>query len=266
MIYTQPIDYPGFDSIEQNIQYYIDKFFTDSIIVFRNANLTQTEHEELMKMLGDNFNWFPNSTALNVDKYHEDHSRAPELKKCGSDDLILDWHIEHVLRNNSIIASSWNMHHFTTSPENGKTYFLDTSKVYALLTQEEQDFLFKSKIGAIDRVSESMVSRRVIAKHWKNDEYVIRIPMHEIKANDFSFTEYDRRVPTQSESEVFHNIINKIVNEINNNKDIRIVHKWNQGDLVIPDLFKLAHAVTGGFASEERSFTGIWGFERDYNI
>ena len=31
--------------------------------------------------------------------------------------------------------------------------------------------------------------------------------------------------------------------------------------LVIPDLFKLAHAVTGGFKSEDREFRGIWGYK-----
>jgi hypothetical protein len=41
-----------------------------------------------------------------------------------------------------------------------------------------------------------------------------------------------------------------------------MVHRWQQGDLIIPDMFKLAHAVTGGFKSEDREFRGIWAYQK----
>ena len=52
----------------------------------------------------------------------------------------------------------------------------------------------------------------------------------------------------------------------NNNLNIRIVHKWKQGDLVIPDMFVMYHALTGGFSSDEREFVGIWSLRDKKNI
>lgn len=37
-----------------------------------------------------------------------------------------------------------------------------------------------------------------------------------------------------------------------------MVHQWQKGDLLIPDLFKLAHAVTGGFVQNQRQLDGMF--------
>jgi alpha-ketoglutarate-dependent taurine dioxygenase len=72
---------------------------------------------------------------------------------------------------------------------------------------------------------------------------------------------YKSESPKKSELRYFQTLIRKIEDIVWNNEDIRIVHRWQQGDLVIPDLFKLAHAVTGGFRPEDREFRGIWGYK-----
>ena len=38
------------------------------------------------------------------------------------------------------------------------------------------------------------------------------------------------------------------------------IHEWKQGDFVIVDLFKMAHAVYGGFEPEDREFSGFWAY------
>jgi hypothetical protein len=35
-----------------------------------------------------------------------------------------------------------------------------------------------------------------------------------------------------------------------------MVLKWKQGDLAVPDLFKLAHSVSGGFIKNQRTLRG----------
>jgi alpha-ketoglutarate-dependent taurine dioxygenase len=71
---------------------------------------------------------------------------------------------------------------------------------------------------------------------------------------------YKNEAPSQESLDYFKSLIRKIEKIIMENEDIRIVHNWQQGDLVIPDLFKLAHAVTGGFKPEDREFRGIWAY------
>ena len=38
-----------------------------------------------------------------------------------------------------------------------------------------------------------------------------------------------------------------------------MVLKWQQGDVAVPDLFKLAHAVSGGFIQNQRTLQGQFG-------
>ena len=57
----------------------------------------------------------------------------------------------------------------------------------------------------------------------------------------------------------------RAIDVIEKDESIRIVHDWKQGDLVLMDAFKLAHAVTGGFKPEDREFTGIWGYRDPIN-
>jgi hypothetical protein len=38
-----------------------------------------------------------------------------------------------------------------------------------------------------------------------------------------------------------------------------MVLKWQQGDLAVPDLYKLAHSVSGGFTKNQRTLSGQFG-------
>ena len=38
-----------------------------------------------------------------------------------------------------------------------------------------------------------------------------------------------------------------------------MVHKWQEGDLAVPDLYKLAHSVSGGFVENQRTLQGQFG-------
>lgn len=53
MKYTNPVDFPGIQTIKDNIQYYTRKFIEDGILVFRNAFLSNDEQDELQLVMGD---------------------------------------------------------------------------------------------------------------------------------------------------------------------------------------------------------------------
>jgi len=267
MIDIKPIDFPGIEDVLKNAEYYKDKLISDSVICFRNANLSEDEQFDFAKKLGKLIGW---SLLNDTSKYIENHMRKSDLIS-GPDDIILDWHIEHTYYSNPIVASTWNMYNFKTNPENGKTYFIDMGLVFDMLSKEEQQFLLNSIIIESEVVRKSQLKNNfvnsgldwldqypIVSKHWLTDKPIIRFPILP-KYLMIKLISYKKKSPSDESLTYFETLINKIEDIVWNNQEIRMVHKWQQGDLVIPDMFKLAHAVTGGFSYKDREFRGIWG-------
>lgn len=262
----EPIEFPGFDEVVNNAQFYFDKFLEDKVIAFRNANLTLDEQELLQKKLGDVFGWYPNTKSSDIRRYFEDHKNNKRVNKVGADEIMLNWHVEHVGFSNPIVAALWNMLTFTTDSENGKTYFVDVSEVYNSLPEESKTFLQNSTINARYDQKDLMLNTPAIQKHWAKDMDVIRLPIVNMLKGGNDLYRYGNGFPSQTEKQKYLEIAAFIKKEVETNEDIRLVHKWKQGDLVIPDLFRLAHAVTGGFSPEERKFSGLWCHKKDLDI
>jgi len=273
MIIVEPIEFPGVDYILNNIEEYKNKFIADSVLCFRNANLSKEEQFDFGAKIGKLMGW---KYIDNTSEYLENHVRKSDIVS-GPDDIIVEWHIEHTYYLNPIVASTWNMYNFKTNPENGKTYFVDTGVVFEMLSDEEKQFLVDSVITEPEFIKKSQLSSRflsestnlseehpIINKHWLTGKPIIRF-MILPDPHIIPLVSYKNESPSDESLEYFKSLIRKIEKIIMENEDIRIVHKWQQGDLVIPDLFKLAHAVTGGFKSEDREFRGIWGY-KDINL
>lgn len=257
MIYTKPIEFPGIDYIISDIEMYKEQFKNDGILVFRNANLDYDHQLMLQIKMGDYLGWSPNSRHGLHSRYDENHSSLADTGISG-DTLILGWHVEHPYYTNPIIAGVWNMHVFNTDPDNGKTYFYDTSKLYDRLPLEWQQFLSRCVVNAYSYSMDKMFSSTAVALHWLTGKPTIRIPLTGLKEGFNDLKLYDDKNPSQQENEMYLKIANAIADMVNDDEEFRIVHKWNQGDIVIPDLFRMAHAVTGGFDSRDRIFTGLW--------
>lgn len=264
MIYTQPLQFTSLEEIKNNIDVYYDKFVQDSILVLRNANLSEEDHFTLQKILGDRFGWFPNTSNGIEDRYRENHAPNGILTEENKDTVVLDWHIEHPFFKNPIVGALWNMYTFNIDEDRGKTYFLDTRLIYKNMTEDWKNFLDKCVANAYSyNHTNSMHQCKVITPHWITGEPVIRMQLHRVETGWHDLYSFDGRTPTTEESNKFLQIGNWIINEIINNEDLRIVHKWNKGDIVIPDLYCLAHAITGGFNPKDREFTGLWSSQFD---
>jgi alpha-ketoglutarate-dependent taurine dioxygenase len=160
-----------------------------------------------------------------------------------------------------IIGGSWNMTKFTADVDSGKTYFFDSSLAYSMLEEEEQAFLSKCHASWYSHSDIGPHFAPAVAPHWISNKKVIRLELsRSIAINLFSF---DGRRPTDGESDTFKDLTQKIHDIIENEETCRIVHRWNQGDIVFPDLFRMAHSVTGGFSPEDREFSGMWLFSKD---
>lgn len=255
MIKIKTIEFPGFEEIKNNFNKYRDIFLNEQIIAFRNANLNRKEQEELMYLFGDNFGWLPNSSYKKDFGYAETHHA--HIDKRGSvskDNLILEWHQEHIEDPNHIFVSGmWNMELFKCDPESGKTCFVDMSKIYNNFIEEDQKFLDRCTAYCEGEIF------KIVSNHWITNEKTIRSFYATIEIDKTYLYLIDDREPTEIESEKFKLLYDQIVTEVWLNKDIRMEHSWKQGDLLIPDLFKLAHGIFGGFNKNERRLEGIFG-------
>lgn len=269
MKYTEPIEFKGLGDLKEYGTLYRDKFIKDSIIVFRNAHLSHDDHLTAQKILGDFIGWWPNNTGGIESRYTENHKpnaiRTPD--EDNKDVVILPWHVEHPFFTNPIVAGLWNMYKFRIPSDRGKTYFIDTRIIYNLMSEDWKEFLNKCVANAYSwNHTQSFHPCKVVVPHWITGEPTIRLQLQDARRGFHDLVKFDDREPTEEEQDKFLKIYQWIIDEIWNNEKYRIVHKWQEGDLVIPDLHCLAHAITGGFSHEDREFTGLWSYQKDNNI
>lgn len=261
------IEYPGIENIANNPEFYKKLFIEESAFVFKNANLSFKDQTKTHRLLGSIVGWHDFNQDHNIieGSYKENHSHNKSINLAQSDDILVSWHVEHSYYVNPTVAATWNMKTFKTNKDNGKTYFIDTSEIFKLMKKEWQDILKNTLIKMYIREVDKTFSFNAVKPHWLMGYDVIRIPLRMNLYLDESIKFYDlnNKIINQNEFLEILKIINWIENEIKNNTDLRKIHMWDQGDLVVSDLFKLAHAVTGGFDPKDREFTGIWGWQFD---
>jgi alpha-ketoglutarate-dependent taurine dioxygenase len=214
--------------------------------------------------LGDHLGWYPNHSSDYLGrKYTENHSENRKVSSSSGEDIILEWHIEHVDYDQQcpLVAGVWNMWHFNCEPNTGLTYFVDTTKVYEKLEDEEKKFLSSAKISWIDAYGFGPHYGMAVQPHWITGDPTIRVEItRQIKSE---LVEIDGQTPTSDDAVRFEKIQEKFMKIISNDLNLRFTHQWEEGDILIPDLYRMAHAVTGGFDPKDRSFTGHWVFSKD---
>lgn len=261
---TNPISISSYDEAEENIELIFEKLKEDSVVVLRGVNLTTEQQAEFVKSMGDFTGWFPNHSHNFNQRYREDHARTEHKEKAGPDAVVVSWHLEHVDfdTHTPIVAGAWNMLKFTADPSTGKTYFVNTAELYKNLPAEDQDFLNKSLVKWYETDGSGPFYTPAVQHHWATNEPVIRIDIRTVVSSPEMLYEFDGREPTEEEKAKFVSLRNDYVDSILGDEEVRLVHKWQQGDLLLVDLFKNAHAVTGGFSSDDREFTGEWIYPR----
>jgi alpha-ketoglutarate-dependent taurine dioxygenase len=258
-------DFVSAEHLLNNIVFYEKMFIDNGSIAFRNANLSHEDHLNIHNILGKQLG---SHQETNKTGYTENHSRIYNKKT--NNEIVLPWHIEHPHYKNPIVLGTWNMHKFTTSSENGKTYFVDTQFLYQEMPDDFKEFSKRCTIiNPIGKHQGVSGEHKLIENHWITGKPVIRVShvhktlnvKQETSAlNNFQkLCRFEGRDPVKYEYEYYFEIMKWIQNHLYNNLDIRIVHRWHQGDLVVSDMYKMCHAVTGGFSPEDREFTGIWG-------
>jgi alpha-ketoglutarate-dependent taurine dioxygenase/predicted 2-oxoglutarate/Fe(II)-dependent dioxygenase YbiX len=264
------VEWPGLEHIENNPELYLNMLLEEVVFVFRNANLSFEEQNKLHLIFGEIFNGFPNKTQGKNDYYtmtHKGFNKNANDDSC--DDLRSWWHQEHVYHSNDIVYGNWNNTIMNTDKKNGRTYFYDMQKFYNTLPNETKEFLKKCTADVTgndyddyfdETIREFVPKNRVIeyspiGYHWITNEPLLRVQFRD----DNILNKYDGRPCTPMEQLKFDTIMTDIRNFVINDENNRIVHEWQKGDLVVSDLYKCAHAVTGGFNMKDREFIGMLG-------
>jgi len=272
------IQFPGVDEVLQEWEKYRDIFIEDGIIPFRNAFLDFEEQKRLMAGLGEKIGWYL------ANPYTENHKT---LNKLTEDHCILTWHVEHSYWENPICAASWNMHTFKEeNPKNGRTLFYPMDKYFDNLSEEDKEFSLSAYIRVYhdpDRVhnlsefinphkhwikgEEHISNRPISVDHFLSGKKTYRIANLGVQPDHLDSINFldnvNGQTPTKEQEDTYRRqtlqakkiVAKELASETD---DICLIHEWQEGDLLIPDLFKMAHSITGGFKSINRKFYGIW--------
>lgn len=266
-----------YEEIIENLDKYIDIFLNQAIVGFKNLYLTEQQQRTILCKIGDKLNYLPNSKYPNGHRYVENHDNAltvfPNKSK---EELVVLWHIEHCSVSHSPFIGIWNMKKHLCSSDSGNTLFIDSWEIYKNFPKDWQDFLDKCEIMDImqgqlaedfDKTSEfksldgftyKSVPRKAIFVDPITAIKSIRINCIPVYEKLISF---DGKKPTADQQNTLNNIIDAYRTTAYGEQDnLWQYWEWNEGDLIIPNLQRMLHAVRGGFNFGEREFVGYWGY------
>jgi hypothetical protein len=241
------------DSIKLNKNFYFEKFKIEGFIGFKEASVSEEEQKEIFKLFCKNFDIVPN-----LGGYRENHnlSISRESGKVSRHNILVSWHYEHIENNIETAASCWNMTKFDCDKSNGITLFCDGQETMHAFNEEEIDFLKKCLVITNHKNEEDKNYRSPIRINKTNNSELIRIDPAYIVEKLVSF---DGRKPSITEISRYIQIQKKFENLLLPGSGYIKGWAWSPGDLLIIDLFRMCHAVLGGFEPHEREFIGIFG-------
>lgn len=237
----------------------VENFKELGLFVLKGHSFTKEEHIELAKLMGDIFDWNVSSKAADDLIEQAFHIGGQSIEKdkdynLTKDQYLLDWHIEQVYFVYSPLVGFWHMTKISCPPGHGNTRFVDSNELFNILDKDEQEFLSLSMV-LWDKPANSEVGpfyTKAVDAHP-----VTGIPIIRIETDDGCYilpTLYslNGKTPTPEEEEKFQKILLKIKAELRTNESIRYEQQWEEGDFLVVDLFRMYHAVMGGFGYQER--------------
>jgi alpha-ketoglutarate-dependent taurine dioxygenase len=249
----------SYDGVVESLPELVEAYKNYGVIVIKGYDFSVQEHKDLSRLLGDELGWHINSDVEDIamDRFfiHGGHSDNPDREyNNGIDDYVLDWHIEQVYYKCPPLAGIWCMKEITCKFGSGNTLFADSNEIYESLSVEDKEFL----LGAV-------VSWNKPANDHVGPFYTKAIDMHPLTAIPIVRVEMDRgcyvmpalhslhnRPATNDEIKRFEEIASSIKTKLKTDYDLRYVQQWERGDMIVVDLFRMYHAVLGGFSYNER--------------
>lgn len=242
----------------------IETYKNIGVLALRGYQFSDEEHKEVARHLGDVFGWnMYHGASPHIESafYEGGHSDLPtdEPYTIRSHEYLLDWHIEQVYYIKPILAGLWNMHHFSAPKGAGSTQFMDSCQLYQNLEEEDKKLL----ADAILFWKKQMQSgsgpyyTRAVDSHPLSEKPTLRIETDRGCEVSPRLITLGKAPATEIEKIKFNIIVENLKLQLHSNKELLLVHEWEQGDLLIVDLFRMYHSVLGGFNRGERKFRGL---------
>jgi alpha-ketoglutarate-dependent taurine dioxygenase len=253
MLNIKSIKNSSYSDIVANVDDYIKIFLDNGLVCFKQVYLSTFEQEHVVNLFAEKLKW--NYVS---DVHTEDHIYTISMheKTFDKDEIIIDWHIEHLERMYTQVATSWNMTKFTCPKGHGNTGFIDSSYLYSLMPDDWQEFL-KSII--VTHRTMNFPHRRCVIKHRNSGKNILRLIPH--FAEDL-LVSVNNNNPSDQEFLLFNKIKTWYCNQVRNNESIQMWQQWDEGDCIVLDLLYMIHCVKGGFTSKDRQFTRNWAYAK----
>lgn len=269
--------YTTYEEIIQNLDNYIDIILNRAIVGFKKIYLTEQQQRTILCKIGDKLNYLPNSKYPKGHRYIENHDNALSIfPNTPKDELVVKWHIEHCSVSYAPFIGAWNMLRQKCSSDCGNTLFIDSWEIYKTFPEDWKIFLDKciikdimegelaenfnqtSEFESLDGYIYKSVHRKAISTNPITGFKSIRANCITVDEQLISF---DGRIPTEKEQEKLRHIIEEYRNRaMSDMEGLWQYWAWDEGDLLLPNLERMLHAVRGGFNRNERQFVGYWGY------
>lgn len=241
----------------------VTTFKTDGVFVLRGHSFTVEDQLKFIQMMGDQLDWNVCSeatqTTLDSSIYQGGHSDLDREYNETATEYLLDWHIEQVYYIYPILAGAWNMTKFIADSSVGNTRFADATELYEMYSESDKEFLSKSVVHW-DKPApggSGPFYTKVVANHPITGKPTLRVETDRGCYVMPTLHLVDGVEPTEDQVQHLNLLLTKLKDLLYSDDSIRYTQKWEEGDLLVVDLFKMYHAVMGGFTSGQRRFTGI---------
>lgn len=177
---------------------------------------------------------------------------------------VLPWHIECPMNEWPQIASAWTMPWKICPPEQGATGFCDYQDLYDILDGDLQEFLRTEPayINDVRYSSEHTHLDGYPVSPGYNGEFIRPVALPHPVTGKYSI----RHSPCLATGFISEGLdeqmlrFKEAVREYTNNN--HYFWEWTIGDLLIVDLWRMAHTVSD-FPLGERTMVGTWGYGID---
>lgn len=289
-----------FSHVLKNIEKYAQSFVRHGLFGIKKAYFTTEEAERILEAVGEVLGWsLPPLKEMHV--YHQsyDEQIRNEGTKSESENMI-QWHLEGVSSKYPQRAAGWNMYKFSCIPGTGATGFVDTSKLWQNLPSHHKGFLNNTEIihfpifsGDETKIRQSVeyfatwveknnkviwleinnelvpsFARKALGQHPNSGLSCLMVcPCEEsFGVQDFLLS-VAGRAPSKDHKNQFIELFKWLHKEIAKTEN-QIWWEWDEGDFVVPDLYRMIHTAQGGFDVGQRAFHGNWCFSKnaDYSF
>jgi hypothetical protein len=271
MKHLSVINNSSFQEFLENSEKYVNSLKDLGAIVLRGHRFSRKEQLIATQVFGNYLGYYPNLNSMKFWHYEESHTVSINRRKWATkQDILVPWHLEHFGYPNPAIGATWNMEKFTCDNDVGATLFVDTSDVFALLDNEQKSFLRLCKISALPSCDDPVMPKtptvfNAIQKHKLSNKEIMRMTFcrEGETSTNCKLIEFNGSEPNDYAIGMFGWYEQWLGEQVLNNTNIRQVHYWQDGDLLIVDLMVMFHAVLGGFSETERFFNGFWMHQYD---